>query len=385
MSDQTSISDILKGAVDAGDVPGVIAAAATADRLLYEGAFGRRELGGDAPMTLDTICSIASMTKAVTGVCAMQLVERGQLDLDGPVARVLPELGEVQVLTGFAENDVPVLRPAKRPVTLRHLLAHTSGFVYDAWNAAMVRYRRVTGTPGSTSGLNAALKVPLLFDPGERWEYGIGIDWVGKAVEAGSGMPLGRYMEKNIFDPLEMTDTGFQLSVEQRRRLARVHYRSLRTGLRPIKNETPPPEFESGGGGLYSTVGDYLKFTQMILGGGMFNGRQLLKPETAAAMARNAIGDLDVCPLKTVSPPHSHDVEFIDGMKWGLTFLINSEPLATGRSAGSLSWAGLTNCYYWIDHAKKMTGVYLTQILPFCDPQALNLFDEFETAVYRIV
>lgn len=381
-----AISTLLKRASDAGDVPGVAATAATKDGgVFYEGAFGKRSLGGAAPMTIDTVVRIASMTKAVTGACAMQLVEQGKLTLDEPIGRLLPDLAGVQVFEGFDDNGEPRLRAPKRPVTLRHLLTHTSGHVYDTWNADITPYREKTGIPATDSGLDAALRTPLLFDPGEDWEYSIGIDWAGKAVEAASGMKLGQYMKQHIFDPLGMTDSGFTVGEDQNARRAAIHARGP-DGLAPFERKFPDkPEYEAGGGGLSSTVRDYLKFTQMILHKGEFNGARVLKPETVALMSQNAMGDLNVRALKTAQPMRSRDVDFIDGMKWGLTFLINPQPLDTGRSANSLAWAGLMNSYYWIDPAKGVTGVFATQILPFCDVKALPLFWEFERAVYNAV
>ena len=382
MFDISRIAAPLRQAVEAGDVPGVVAAAATADGAMFEAAFGTRDLATGAPMTQDTVVWIASMTKAITGACAMQLVERGKLSLDGDLADVLPELGRVQVLEGFDAAGVPRLRAPKRAITLRHLLTHTSGHAYDMWNADIARYMEATGTPGITTCRHAALTLPLMSDPGERWEYGIAIDFAGKAVEAVSGQTLSEYMQDNIFGPLGMTDTGFRIGEAQRRRLAKIHARTP-DGLVSTNTEIPQePEFHMGGGGLYSTVGDYLRFAQMILHGGSFNGAQILRPETVAAMSANAMGELVCNPMKTAAPAVSNDVEFIDGMKWGLSFLINPEALPTGRSAGSLAWAGLANSYYWIDPKRQVAGVYATQVLPFYDAKAVAAFEAFETAVY---
>jgi methyl acetate hydrolase len=384
MADIQAIADLLKRATDTGDVPGVVVAAATAEGPVFEAGFGVRDVGSGAPMTADTVVWIASMTKAITGACAMQLVEQGRLSLDAPIATVLPELGSMQVLEGFAPDGSPRLRPAKRPITLRHLLTHSAGFVYEVWNPDMARYLETTGTPSIVSCENAALSLPLLFDPGERWDYGIGIDWAGKAVEAVSGQKLGEYMQQNLLQPLGMTDTGFNIGAAQRQRLAKVHNRSTE-GFVATDMELPQePEFEMGGGGLYSTTGDYLRFTRMIMNGGTLDGTRVLKRETVATMSANAMGDLVCRPLKTAAPATSNDVDFIDGMQWGLSFLINPQPLPTGRSAGSLAWAGLANSYFWIDPAKQVTGVYATQVLPFFDAKAVQLFQDFESAVYRL-
>jgi CubicO group peptidase (beta-lactamase class C family) len=385
MVDTTHIANGLRQAAESGDIPGVVAAAATADGVFYEGGFGTRAIGGGAPMTADTVVWIASMTKAVTGACAMRLVEQEKLSLDGDITAVLPELKKVQVLEGFDTDGQPKLRAPKRAITLRHLLTHTAGYTYDMWNPAIGRYTEVTGTPGIISCKNAALALPLAFDPGDKWEYGISIDWAGKAVEAASGQKLDRYMHDNIFTPLGMTDTGFKIGDAQRARLAKIHARTP-DGLVATDTEIPQdPEFHMGGGGLYSTVGDYLKFAQMILHGGTFNGATVLKPETVALMSRNAMGDLVCNAMKTAAPAFSNDVDFIDGMKWGLSFLINPHPMPTGRSAGSLAWAGLANSYYWIDPVRKVAGVYATQVLPFYDAKAVAAFEAFETAVYQAI
>ena len=376
-----AIDAALGDAVQNGDVPGVAAMATDGARTLYEGAFGVRRLGADAPMTLDTICWIASLTKAVTSVAAMQLVEQGRIGLDQPLGPVAPKLAGLQVLEGFGEDGQPRLRPARRELTLHDLLTHTSGFVYEMWNADLGRYVRAMGVPGSASGLNAGLDMPLAFDPGERWEYGIGVDWAGKVVEAVTGQTLGAYFEQHIFGPLGMADTQFGRPDSSR--VATIHNRladgSLRAGGsgRPAK-----PELESGGGGLYSTAPDYLKFLAMLVRG----GDGLLRPETVAQMGQNQIGALDVTRMQTVMPHSSNDAEFFPGMVkgWGYGFVINSQPGHAGRAANSLAWAGLANCYYWIDPANRVAGVLMTQILPFADPAVLRLLDAFESGVYGL-
>ena len=382
MIDTNRIAAPLRRAAESGDVPGVVAAAANADGVIFEQAFGTRDLATGAPMTTDTVVWIASMTKAITGACAMRLVETGKLSLDGDIAAVVPALRGVQVLDGFDADGKPRLRAPKRAITLRHLLTHTSGHAYDMWNANIGRYMEVTGTPGIISCQNAALALPLASDPGEKWEYGIAIDWAGKAVEAASGQTLSQYMQDTILKPLGMTDTGFKIGAAQRQRLAKIHARTP-DGLVSTDTEIPQdPEFHMGGGGLYSTVGDYLKFAQMILHGGTFNGVQVLRPETVAMMSHNAMGSLVCNAMKTAIPAFTNDVDFVAGMKWGLSFLINPEPMPTGRSAGSLAWAGLANSYYWIDPKRKVAGVYATQVLPFFDQKAVQAFEAFETAVY---
>jgi CubicO group peptidase (beta-lactamase class C family) len=386
MSLQSEIDALLHKAVASGDVPGVVAAATDRGGPIYEGGFGERVLGSGEPMTTDTVGWIASMTKALTGTAAMQLVEQGRLELDRAAADWVPELAEARVLEGFGDDGQPLTRPPRRPITLRHLLTHTAGFAYEIWNEQVIRYQQARGVPDIITCQNAALTTPLLFDPGERWEYGINIDWAGKMVEAASGRRLGAYLQENLFEPLGMTDTAFKLRPDMRARLAKIHQRGEDGALAPLDFEIPQePEFEMGGGGLYGTVGDYLKFVRMILNRGAANGHRVLRPETVDMMARNQMGESRVRAVKTAMPPLSNDAEFFPGMPktWGLTFMINMDQAPTGRSAGSLAWAGLANSYYWIDPKKGVAGVYLTQILPFADEKSLPLFFEFEKTVYR--
>jgi methyl acetate hydrolase len=386
MASLPPIDRLLKAATDSGDVPGVVATAATRDGLIYEGAFGRRGLPDGENMTADTVFWIASMTKALTSTAAMQLVEEGKLALDEPVAGVLPELADPRVLEGFDAGGEPLLRPARRPITLRHLLTHTAGFVYDIWNPAIGRYMEKSGIPGIISCSNAALALPLVFDPGEKWDYGINIDWVGKAVERVSGLRLGEYFAQHLFAPLGMKDTGFALTPDRRTRLAAMHARGEDGALAKIPFELPQePEFEMGGGGLYGTAADYLTFARLFLDEGRAaDGTPVLRPETVRLMTQNAIADLAVQLLRSAAPAYSNDAEFFPGMvkKWGLGFMISTEAAPGGRDAGSLAWAGLANTYFWIDPAKGVAGVILMQLIPFADAKSLALFDRFEKAVY---
>lgn len=379
------IDAVLRRATEAGEVPGLVATAATDKGVFYEGAFGTRDLAKGPAMTPDTIFRIASMTKAVTSVAAMQLVEQGKLQLEQPIGDVLPELSAPQVLEGFDDAGAPRLRPAKRPITLRHLLTHTAGFGYETWDTDLVRYVNASGTPPTSTGKLASLRLPLVFDPGERWEYGINMDWAGRAVEAVSGQPLEVYFREHIFAPLGISDTSYAASSAQQSRLVTIHQRKPDESLEPVAAPNPPwREFWSGGGGLNSTGHDYLVFLQMLLGQGRINGTQLLRPETVALMGRNQIGDINAGILKTAKPQLSNDVDFFPGIpcKWGLGYMINTQPGPNGRSANSLTWAGIYNTYYWIDPQKHVAGVIMTQILPFADHKAVKLYGEFENAVY---
>jgi len=381
MTSPAAIDAVFEHAVTAGIVPGVVAMAATAGGPIYEGAFGTRKLGGAAPMSLDTVFRIASMTKAITSVAAMQLVERGKLTLDGPVPAIDPALASPQVLTGFDTAGQPLLRPAKRPITLKHLLTHTAGFCYAIWNPDVERTIKATGMPEMASGKLAAMRLPLMFDPGDRWEYGINIDWVGRLVEEASGQKLDAYFAEHITGPLGMSDTGFAPSPGQRARQAVVHQRAADGSLTPQPfEELVPREFLAGGGGLYSTAGDYLAFLRALLEG----GGKILKPETVALMGENHIGELPAGVLKTNAPLLTNDVDLFPGqkMRWGLGYMLSPEPGPNGRSAGSVTWAGLFNSYYWLDPKRRVAGVAMTQVLPFADPQVLAICGAFERGVY---
>lgn len=376
-----AIGILMQGAVQAGKVPGVAVALGGREEEGFAAGYGLRRLGAPDPMGPDTVAWIASMTKAVTATAAMRLVEQGHLALDAAAAEAVPALGAVQVLEGFAEDGTPRTRPPKRPVTLRHLLTHTSGFAYDMWSKDIGRFRKATGTPSVTTCRNAALNLPLLFDPGEAWTYGIGIDWAGRMVEAASGERLGAHLERTLFAPLGMSDTAFRLSDAMRARRADVHARAPDGSLAPTDFEVvQAPEFEMGGGGLYSTARDYLRFARMLLNGGRFRRERFLKPETLAEMARDQIAPLAVTPMVSAAPAATNDVDFFPGQPcgWSLSHLVNRATTPQGRSKGSLAWAGLANTYCWIDFGRGTAGVFVSQIMPFFDAEAVALFRGFE-------
>ena len=385
MQSKARIDQVLRQKSDAKEIPGVVAMAATAKQVTYQDAFGKRDLSKHDAMTADSVFWIASMTKAVTAAGAMQLVEQGKLSLEAPIGNVLPDLAAPQVLEGFDSQGEPRLRPARNPITLRHLMTHTAGFCYNLWNGDMVQYLEKTGLPAITTCQNDALKTPLASDPGTRWEYGINIDFVGKAVEAASGKRLDAYLRDHLLTPLGMTDTGFKIGDAQRKRLVGMHACGPDGSLAPIPFELEQdPEFHMGGGGLYSTAGDYIKFTQMILNKGRGNGNQVLRPETVAMMGQNHIGELNMTKMISALPEFTNDVDLYPDIvkKWGLSFLINTAKTPQGRSPGSLAWAGLANTYFWIDPARDVTGVILMQVLPFADGKCLEAFAGFESGVY---
>lgn len=375
------IEGILGGPVERGELIGAAAAVVTPEGS-FSGAAGQANL--DMPMAADTVVWIASMTKPVTAVAAMQLVEQGKLDLDAPCGELVPFLGEVQVLDGTDASGKPILRPPLRPVTLRHLLTHTSGFGYDFTDARLARYLADMGYTDLPEGSRLFYQQPLLFDPGEEWRYGIGIDWVGQVIEAVTGTRADEYVTAAVIEPLGMTDSSFSPPAGRDARAAAM-YRRTDGGLVPVPfSLQADPEVVLAGGAMTSTAVDYLRFARLFLGDGEVDGTRLLAPETVASMASNQTGDLQISGWRTANPRASNDVDFFPGavQHWGLSFLINAEASPEGRSPGSLAWAGIANTYFWIDRARQIAGVFATQVLPFFDRYALDAFRAVERAAY---
>jgi methyl acetate hydrolase len=374
------IDAALQAKVAAREIPGVVAMAANENSVIYQGAFGLRSMASAVPMSNDTIFRIASMVKLLTSVAALQLVEQGKLKLDEPAATIDPTLAASLVLTGFDAKGVPQLRPPQKPITLRHLLSHTSGFSYPLWDPDVIRYNK------AARGKQQLPRRPLMFEPGTRWAYGGSLDNVGRMVEIAGDKGLDRYFSEHITGPLGMNDTGFAISEKQRARQASLHVRDAHGKLLPQAFEklTAPTAF-SGGGGIYSTAPDYLTLLQALLNGGSFRGARILRPESVAAMASNQIGNLEIGVMRTTNPALSNDVDLFPGvrLRWGLGHMINVGPVPNGRKAGSLTWAGLFNTYYWIDPATKIAGVIMMQILPFVDKQALIAYRQFERGIYH--
>jgi methyl acetate hydrolase len=390
------VDAVLRAATSTGELPGVVAMAATDDGVIYEGIFGDRRLRDGPPMTRDTLFRIASMVKLITTVAALQLVEQGKLSLDAPVPAIDPALGEPLVLDGFDPAGKPRLRPPKRPIALHHLLTHTAGFTYRLWDAEAIRYLNALDKLPAAARRKLP-RTPLMFDPGERWQYGTNIKWAGRIVESVSGEPLDVYFRNNIFERLGMKDTAFIISAEQYAREASGHRRLPDGSLKAEPMEPAPkprifarwfpPQSFSGGGGIHSTAPDYLTLIRALLHGGALDGARILRPETVALMGQNQIGSVEAGILKTTAPGLSNDVDFFPGisLKWGFGHMINMQPLPEARSAGSMTWAGLYNTYYWIDPKKRIAAVFMTQVLPFADHGALRVYRQFERGLYAAV
>jgi methyl acetate hydrolase len=368
-------------------VPGVVAMITDRSGNIYEGSTGERSLGAGQAMTTDTVFAIFSTTKAITGTAILQCVEEGMLDLDAPAKNYVPDIGKLEVLDGFDAQGNPKLRAPQRDITTRMLMLHTAGLGYDFFNAKYLRLAQERGQPSVVTCSKASLMTPLLFDPGDRWEYGSNIDWGGQVVESIRGKRLGEVMRERIFAPLGMEDIAFSLTPSMRARLATIHQREADGSLTPLPAmQLPPdPEVHMGGHGLYGSIGEYMKFIRMWLNDGAGPQGRVLKKETVESAVRKGLqAHQAVTMLPGVIPTLSNDAEFFPGLKksWCLTFMVNDEDAPTGRPAGAIGWAGLANTFYWIDRKNGFGGYWATQILPFGDPASFGGYLEFETAAY---
>ena len=373
----------LRGAIEHKDVPGVVALVTDRARVLYQGVFGVADVATGRPLTSDALFRIASMTKPVTSVALMQLVEQGRVGLDDPASKYLPELAELKVFESFdPATGAYRLRPASRPATVRHFLTHTSGLAYPFTSAIWRDFKPAAGETYPFGG-------PLLFDPGERWHYSTSTDVVGKLVEVVSGQKLEAYFREHNFAPLKMNDTFYNVPEDKGRRLVAQQQRAgeRMDGVIELQNPQPGLTIAApvGGGGLASTADDYGRFMRMLLNGGALDGVRVLKPETVALMSQNQIGAISVPALKSALP-RSADFTFIaDGRdKWGLGFLITADQVPGKRSPGSLSWGGINNTFFWIDPTRGIGGVIMMQYLPFADAKALAVYDTFERGAYKL-
>ncbi|HTQ25283.1 MAG TPA: serine hydrolase domain-containing protein [Candidatus Binataceae bacterium] len=366
-------------------VPGVVAMATDRRGNFYEGAAGQRAMGG-AAMTTDSVFAIFSTTKAITGMAVLQAAEEGKLDLDAPAKNYVPDIGKLQVIDGFDGAGKPLLRAPRRDITTRMLMLHTAGLAYEFSNETYYRLAHEHGQPSVITGTKASIMTPLLFDPGERWEYGSNIDWCGQVVESVRGKRLGEVFAERIFAPLGMKDTGFALSASMRSRLADVHARGADGSLTPMNFVLPQePEIHMGGHGLYATVGDYMRFIRAWLNDGMGENGRVLQAETVRMAAKNGLGEKKIKMLPGVDRTLLNDAEFFPGLSksWALTFMVNDTEAPTGRPAGAIGWAGLGNLFYWIDRQNGVGGFWATQILPFGDAVSFTGYVDFEAAVYK--
>ncbi|MGE5117520.1 MAG: serine hydrolase domain-containing protein [Betaproteobacteria bacterium] len=372
-----------------GGAPGVVAMVTDRKANVYEGAVGKRELGKDQPMTTDSVFAIFSTTKALAGTCVMQLVEEGKISLSDPAKKYVPEIAEIGVLTGFDASGQPTTRPPKRDITINDLMLHTSGFCYEFFSADDLKYRTAKNIPTVVSCTSASIKTVLLHDPGERWTYGVNIDWLGKIVEQQRGKRLGEVMKERLFAPLGISDMAFTMTDSMKARRVTIHDRAADGKLTPLPELAlpQPPELDCGGHGVYASIGEYMKFIRMILNDGAGPNGRVLKAETVARMCEDGLAKMGLQSTGWVTsiPSLTNAGEFFPGIEkgWAYTFMTNREETPSGRPAGSLMWAGLANTFFWIDRKNGVGGYWATQILPFQDIASYPGFVDFETALYR--
>jgi CubicO group peptidase (beta-lactamase class C family) len=379
LSNSAAIDAYLSGVVRDTRIPGIVALVTDADRIVYTGAFGHQDVAGGVPMANDTIFRIASMTKPVTSAAVMMLVQEGDIGLDDPVSDYLPAFEEQSVIESFNLQDKSyTTRPVATPVTIRHLLTHTSGLGYPFSNHTLAAL--VGAAPGQS-----VTHLPLLHDPGTRWTYGESTRVLGTLVEEVSGQPLDEFLSERIFVPLGMSDTFYTVPAPKVSRVVTVH-RTTADGLVETPNTAPITAPVYGDGGLHSTAADYAKFIQLFLNNGRApNGMRLLSEATVALMGENHIGAVFVEQQPGALPALSEPFPLGAGRdKFGLGFQItgpHDDPFA--RSAGSMSWAGIFNTEFWIDPQRGIGGVLLMQYLPFYDGAAISTLQGFERRVYE--
>lgn len=376
------IDDVLRDGVAQLDAPFLIGAIGDANGVIWQGTAG--QASATRPAATDTMLRLFSLTKPIGSFAALLAIDRGLLSLDTPVVSVVPEFSDIQVLVTMGP-DGPVLRPPRTQVTLRHLLTHTSGFAYPSTNDEQSLYNKVMGAPGPLAPSLESMKYPLMFDPGTRWEYGIGIDWAGLMVQRADGRRIDRFCHEEIFVPVGMTDTMFEID-GHRDRLADVWLRDEDGGFADFGELAPPsqPDIYKMGHSLFSTASDYLKFLRMVLSRGTVDGVPLISDETATLMMANQIESLRV--LKMVSNTVMEvDLDYFPDIRktWTTAFMRNEADVPGMRAAGSLSWAGYTNLYGWVDPVNGIAGVLMSQCLPLHSVRFMALYERFERVVYR--
>jgi methyl acetate hydrolase len=377
------LDKIIGDAVAQQDAPFLVAMTGNRAGVTWSGAAGHAAPGQAA--NLDTVFRIFSMTKAVGSMAAMMLMDRGKLSADATVQSILPEFADMKLLDGFDAAGKPILRAPKVQATVRHLATHTSGLAYEFWNAEMGRYMAATSHPSILAGTKQSAHYPLQFEPGTRWDYGIGIDWLGLVVQKVCGRPIDQFCTEEIFAPLGMTDTTFEVNANQAPRLASVNIRGEDGKFGDFALAPPSnPEFYGMGHALYSTAPDYMRFLRMVMNGGALDGKRLISEAGLATMLANQIGSIPIPVLTSGAPPLSADVDLFPGKRksHSMAFMRFDEDIPGMRHAGSQAWAGVLNSHYWFDPKADVIGILMTQSLPFAEPRFMKTYEAFERGAY---
>lgn len=376
-----ALSQVLTQAVDRQDTPGVVGLVVDRNGVLFEGAAGKADVARNVALAPDAIFYIASMTKPVTSVAIMMLVEQGKLALDDPVSKYLPGFDNLQVMTKFNEADGTYeSRPAKHTMTICHLLTHTSGIGYGFSSPVLARLNKGNN--------KSEWEFPLLHEPGEKWTYGASTRVLGLIVEKVTGESLEAFDQEHILRPLGMVDTSYAVPADKQSRVVKLYSHAdgaFKEQTYPVAPEKPTPPFR-GDGGLYSTAQDYGRFMRMLLNGGRLGKVRILSAKTVHLMGENQIGLVFVSLQPVGQPERTRPFPLGAGSdKFGLGFQIASDgpDAAKYRRAGSLSWAGLFNTEFWVDPHSGIGGVLLMQYLPFYDEGAIRTLRDFEAAVYK--
>ena len=382
--DGAGIDKVLSSAVERGGVPHVAAIAADTDGVIYEGAAGVRLTdSGPQSVSTSTHFRIMSMTKMVATAAALQQMERGELDINRPVADYVPEFAELQVLDGF-DGDKPRLRAPRSQATVKNLITHTSGLSYWFWNAELKKYEDVTGLPNVVPGDLAAFRAPLVTDPGTRFEYGINTDWLGKVVEAVAGTTLDVVIKEGITGPLGMDDTMFALDDGRQGNKAAVHVQGEDGAWGSAGNVLPDdPQWWAGGHGLHSTPKDYIRFERALLRGGELDGVRILDEATVdAAFTDQLDGAVMPTVFESADAPITGTLTLGEGWTWGYGLLLNTVDVPGARRAWTGAWAGLFNTHFFVDRSSGVCASIYTNSLPFITDEAWQLYSDFEAALY---
>lgn len=377
-----ALTGYLQQAVASGSVPGVVVAVVDRGGIVYHEAFGTLNAAKKVPMAKDTIFNIASMTKPVTSVAIMMLVDEGKLTLDDDVAKYLPKYKDPVVITNFNAADATYqTRPAKRPITVRHLLTHTSGIGYGFASPIVAAIQQKAQREKRTV---SELDMPLLFDPGDSWAYGASTRVLGSLVEAVSGQKLDAFLASRILHPLAMHDTAYSVPAANNGRVVSVATRVDGTLVeRPAGPTNASPV--QGDGGLFSTAADYAQFVKMLLNDGRAGSARILSAKSARSMFDNHTGKVVVPLQKSTNLALSKDFPFGAGEdNWGLGFELARPKArkANTRAPGSGTWAGIFNTHFWIDRQNKVAAVVMMQLLPFYDDEAMKVLAGVEERIY---